>query len=398
MRFFAAALAVLALAACQDPAGVGLGLIDEEQLNPNVRAIALDGLTVFDDSTVAIGIADPSNSLAQPRVLAGSVADPIFGDVRSVAYVDFLQNSDVEAADAADVTEVWLELNRAYAYGDTTTALPLELRQIQGTNTWEADRDYPSDTLLAVGDVLSTTTVVAADTLRRFDLPAEWVTANAPTLVSGTFGTDFEGFALQVPADYQAAPGVVFGFDTFLSRGSGLRVVVAGDTVTFALSEVFSSVTTTPPAASDVFPARATSRAGLTFSASLDGVGTAALARARVRLPILNGLAQDGAFVRPIAPVSFLFGVREEGATRVRDFLGTVVYDEGDDELKVNDTNALTAAIQAALLNPATAGYDRFEVVTNPASASLDILPVIVPDSPDTVQPRLTLTLVGGGQ
>ena len=82
----------------------------------------------------------------------------------------------------------------------------------------------------------------------------------------------------------------------------------------------------------------------------------------------------------------------------MRTFLGTVVYEEGDDELKVNDTITLTSALQAALLNPSTAGYDRYEVVTNPASSSLDILPVIVPDSPDTVQPRLTLTLVGGGQ
>ncbi|WP_412063271.1 hypothetical protein [Rubrivirga sp. IMCC45206] len=399
MRFFAAALAVLALAACQDPAGVGLGLIDEEQLDPNVRSIALDGLATFNDSTVAIGIADPSNqTLAQPRVLAGSVADPVFGDARAVAYVDFLQNSDVEAADPADVTEVWLELRRSYAYGDTTTALPLELRQIQGADTWEADRDYPPDTLLAVGDVLSTTAVVAADSLRRFDLPAEWVSANAATLISGTFGDDFEGFALQVPADYQAAPGVVFGFDTYLSQGSGLRLVVAGDTVVFSLSEVFSSVTTAPPGASEVLPSRATSRAGVTFTASLADVGTTALARARLRLPILAGLAEEGAFVRPIAPVSFLFGVRGEGDARVRDFLGTVLYEEGADELTVNETNALTAAVQAALLDPAAAGYDRYEVVVNPATASLDILPVLVPDSPDTVQPRLTLTLVGGGQ
>ena len=101
-------------------------------------------------------------------------------------------------------TEAWLELRRTYLYGDTTTVLPLELRGI--TEDWSADTSYEPDRTLSTGDVLSTTEIVVGDSLRRFDLPASWVTANAATLVGSSFGVDFEGFALQVPESFAATP------------------------------------------------------------------------------------------------------------------------------------------------------------------------------------------------
>ena len=59
------------------------------------------------------------------------------------------------------MTEAWLELDRSYAYGDTTTSLPIELRTIQGD--WEVDTGYPRDTLFATGEPLSTTEIASAD-------------------------------------------------------------------------------------------------------------------------------------------------------------------------------------------------------------------------------------------
>lgn len=390
----AAAVAALVLSACQDPAGVGLGLIDEEQLDPNTVPVAITDLALFNDSTVAIGIAQASNALAQPRVIAGAVEDPLFGDVRAVAYVDFLQGDVPDDASAADVSEAWLVLARNYAYGDTTTALPLELRQIQGD--WEASRDYPPDTLFNVGPVLSTTTVTVADSLTRFDLPASWVSQNAGLLVGDDFADGFEGLSLSVPAGYTPAPGVAWGFRTYATAGSGLRVVVEDDTLTYALSEVFSSLDTEPPSVTDpaLLPARSSSEAAVTFNADLAGVGTAALAQARLRLPLAASLETEGPFLRPIARRAFLFGIRGSGTDRTRSFLSELAIVDG--QVTVASPATLTDSLQAVLLGSRSA-FDGYELVPDPSQASLDVLPVRLPPTGD-VDPRFTLTVVGAAQ
>ncbi len=392
----AAVAAVSLLSACQDPAGVGLGLIDEEQLDPNVRTVPVTGFTVVPDTSVAIGIASTSSTSAiQTRVLAGTVADPVFGDVRAVAYVDVLQSSALDGdAEAGDVSEAWLELDRAYVYGDTTTALPLELRPIQGD--WEVDTSYPADTLFATGDLLSTTTVVVSDTLRRFDLPAAWVTANAGLLVGDTFEEDFEGFALQVPATFSPGPGAVFGFNTFASEGSGLRVVVGEDTLLYPLSEVFSSIATESPALapSGALAVRAAPSAAIRFGADFGPIGPTPLARARVRLPLDASLVEDGAFVRPAPTRAFLYGVRtvdgEETFTQLSD---NVVFD-GSGELTVLATTGLTQQVQSLLLDPDRA-FEQYELRTIGAIPSLDVFPLLLPETQAGASPRFTLTLVG---
>ena len=399
----ALALAALGLSACQDPAGVGLGLIDEERSNPNVVVVSLDDVALLDGETVAIGVADPSQQARNPeaRVLAGSVVDPVFGDVRAVAYVDVLRPDGAvpEGTEAADVRDVWLQLDRAYAYGDTTTALPLELRAIEGQ--WEADTDYRADTLFAVGDVLSTTTVVVADTLRRFDLPASWVRANAGLLVGSgdAFLNGFEGFALQVPPSFAPAPGVVFGFNTFRNEGSGLRVALAEDTLFFPLSEVFSSLATAPPAPSaTTLPARAQSQSGLRFSADLTALPRTAISKANLRLPIDVSVARVGPFVRPIEPFARLYGVRlDSDGEEVREALATLR--RTGDEYVLDDTVPLTSVFQQYLVRPQSRDYVRYEV--SPASdvvgspATLNVLPALRP-APGTA-PRFVVTLVGGG-
>ena len=392
----AAAAAVLVLSACQDPAGVGLGLIDEEQLDPNVRTVAVTGLAETPDTTIAIGIASSSNTaLAQTRVLAGRVTEPVFGDARAVAYVDFLQSGALDDdAEAGDVVDAWLQLDRAYVYGDTTTTLPLELRPIQGT--WSANRDYPADTLFTVGEVLSTTDVVVADTLRRFDLPASWIAANAALLVGAEFDDQFEGFALDVPAEFAAAPGAVFGFNTFVSEGSGLRVVVDEDTLLYPLSEVFSSIAVDPPAMAptETLAIRAGSGRAIRFDADFAAVGPTPLAQARLRLPVDASLAQEGPFVRPIAPLSRLVGIRTEDGVENATPLANVAYD-GDDELLVLDPGPFTQIVQSFLLTPSE-GFERYELRPLSTTASLNIFPVrLMPGAPPETAPRFSLTVVG---
>ena len=392
MRFLVAAFAACTvLSACQDPAGVGLGLIDEEQLDPSVRTVALSGLGTTPDTTIAIGIADGTNTdLLQTRVLVGSVVDPTYGDARARAYVDVIQAANLPSdATAEDVTAAWLVLTQNYVYGDTTTTLPLELRPI--TETWFADTDYARDRTLSTGDVLATTEVSVADSLRQFDLPASWVAANAATLVGDGFLDAFEGFAIDIPADYVPAPGAVYGFSTFASTGSGLRVVVGEDTLVYPLSEVFSSVTSgtasTPP--STALPVRNNSGLAVGFEVDFSTIGASALARARLRLPLDESFAAEGPFVRPIPARSVLYGINDDG----RVALAEVLYVDG--ELSVTNTSILTPLVQRILLDPST-GFDRYEVLPSSGTTSLDILPIRLSSDGTTDLPRFTLTVVGG--
>lgn len=394
----AALAAVLALSACQDPAGVGLGLIDEEQLDPAVETLPLTDLRAFDDSTVAIGIAsaaDPAQS--QRRVLVGEVLDPAFGDVRAVAYVDARRSTSLDAdATADDVSAIWLELHRSgYVYGDTTTTLPLEVREIEGD--WEASTGYAPDTTFSVGGVLATATVAQADTLVRFDLPDAWVDGNASSFVASAtdFFEAFEGLAVSTAEGFAPTPGAVFGFDTFETDGSGYRVVVGEDTLVYPLSEVFSSVQTDAPVAppSDVFRVRSQSQSSVRFDADLASLGPAALARAVLRLPLATSFLEEGPFVRPIARSAFLYGTRGEGAARTRRVLALVSFDESGEATIANQAD-FTDALQAVLLSQ-NQPFDAYELVPDPATASLNVLPVRMTDGGGA---RFTFTVVGSGR
>ncbi|MEM0961308.1 MAG: hypothetical protein AAGK21_02050 [Bacteroidota bacterium] len=395
--FVVAALAALTLSACQDPSGAGLGLIDEEQSDPNVRTFPLADLDTVEAQTVAIGVASAGDSDTVTRVLSGSVADPDFGDARAIAYLDFIRPTLDGDPTGSDVTEVWLELDRTYAYGDTTATLPYDLRPIQGT--WDADTDYPADTLLAVGDVLSTTSVTNADSLKRFDVPESWTRANADLLVGDDFVDGFEGFALQLAESFVPSPGAVFGFNTLSTTGSGLRVVITNDsevdTVVFPLSEVFSSISTSAPAVvpSTYLPVRANTGAGIGFTVDLASVGVVPVANARVRLPFDDSFAETGSFVRPTASRAILVGVRlDEDGEEERQGLGDFTIIDGSYVL--SDPRQFSALIQSTVLNP-DERFDRFEVLPATNPVSFDALPVLLPLDGSPNAPRFTLTVVG---
>ena len=393
----AALAAAFVLSACQDPAGVGLGLIDEDQSDPSVRIVPLAEIDTLAISGSAIGIADPNNALGQSRVLVGQVLDPVYGDARAIGYVDAIQPAAARELEAGEVRQVWLEMPRSYAYGDTTTTLPVELHAIQGS--WEARPSYPADTVFAVGPTLATADLAPGDTLARFDLPASWVSANAATLVGDDFGDAFEGFGLQTAAGFAAMPGAVYGLGTFAADGAGLRVATDEDTLRFGLSEVFTSISTTVPTAPPpgVLPLRYGSGAAVQFQADLAAVGSTPLARALLRFSVDESLTEQGSFVRPLPRVAFLFGVGPAvDADPTCRVLGLVTFADGVASL--SDSRILTRCLQTALVNPA-AGFDRFEIRQDNRAdntpASLDVLPIVLPTPGMDRPPRFTLTLVG---
>ena len=391
LRLLPLAAGLAVLSACQDPAGVGLGLIDEESPDPAVRALPATEVDAVADTRPLIGVADSSAALPQTRVLAGDVSDPVFGDARVTGYLDFTQPSVPDGTEPGDVRSVRLEVQRTYVYGDTTTALPLTLRQVDAAaGSWSPSLDYPADTVLAVGPALATATVTVSDDVVAFDLPAAWVEANAALLVGdpAAFNNDFEGFALEPTRPGGA--GAVFGFQAQTSR-TRLRVFTASDTLSYPVGEVFSSVQRgpAPPAPPGFVAAQAGAGRAVGLRFDLGALGPVALARAVLRVPIDASVAQDGAFVRPLARRAQLFGV--DDATGERTPIALVAVEGG--VATTLQSEVLRAFLQEGLIG--TRRLDRFELVPTPVpAASLDVLPVLRPGGAEG--PRLSLTVVGG--
>ncbi len=381
-----AGLALLALSACQDPSTVGLGLIDDDASNPNVRVLAATSVDTVGFDLVTSGLADLATP-TQARVLVGSVLDALYGDATATAYVDAIAPTLPSGFGDRPVTRVTLELRRDYVYGDTTTALPVELRQV--TATW-SPTGLPADTTLATGELLTTTTMTASDTLAVFTLPATWVAANDSLFTSTAFASSFEGFELRTPTVPGA--GAVVGFNVAAASGSVLRVATARDTVSFRLSEVFSRVTR---GAAGLAPMgrrllRAGVGEGLRFVFDYTGVLQLPLAQAVFRLPIDRTLAgPTGAFVRPLASEVALFVRPRTGDP----LFVTTVRTVGTGDARTVSNSSLTSLVQSLLLDAAS--YRDFQVRFPTTPVSLDVLPLVIDGATPATQPRLSLTVVG---
>ncbi|HEX8385280.1 MAG TPA: hypothetical protein VF576_03795 [Rubricoccaceae bacterium] len=383
--FAAVGVALVALSACQDPSTVGLGLIDEDASNPNLRVLAATAVDTVGYEVSTSGFANVSP--VQSRVLVGSVADPLYGDAESRAYIDAVAPTLPDGFEDNPVTGVTLELRRDYVYGDTTAVFPVELRQVTGA--W-APVGLPSDTTLGTGDLLSTTTVNARDSLTVFALPASWVTANGALFTSESFSSTFEGFELR------AAPGsgAVLGFDVTPDADiSVLRVATAEDTVEFRLSEVYSRLTRGTPGLAPMGRRllRAGSGEGLKASFSFASVLQLPLAQAVFRLPLDRSLAgAQGTFLRPLAPEVALFATPTTGVPL---FVTAIRTAGPGDARSAPASTALTPLVQGILLEQAS--YRQFEVRFQVSPLSLDVLPVALDGATLETQPRFSLTVVG---
>lgn len=389
-RFLVALAACLALSACQSPNGVGLGLIDDAGDDPEARTVPVATADTLQTEFSAAGFAQATASGFQPRVLAGTVVDALYGDAESIGYMDALRPSPVPE-DFADSTIVAIELQlvRDYVYGDTTATVPLEIRAVQGG--W-SPTGLPNDTTLATGDVIGTAAPLATDSLIVIEIAQSYVAANDTTFTGSSFGSTFEGFSIATPAGAGPMPGAVLGFDTaesrIVARTSG------GDSLVYPISEVFSRITrgaATPPPPGRIL-LQSTATTGLAATFDVTAFANLPLSRARLKLPLDRTYSgAEGTFLRPLASNADLF-VRD--AEEERDILATldIPRDDGD-AATATRSDDLTAQVQRVLLGTAT--VDRYEVLIRPSPLSLDVLPLLIEPSADQSGPRLLLTLVG---
>lgn len=391
-RSAAPLLLALALAACQDPTGVGLGLIDDETSQPRAESIYASSVDLQAAETTTAGFAQ---SGSQTRVLIGSVVDPIYGDATATAYLDANLPTAGRPTNFQDstITAVALQLRLDdyitvdsdtlfYVYGDPSASLPIEVREV--TSSW-APTDLAPDAVLPTGNVIATGTISPTDTTFTLNLDATWVTANADKIRSAEFVTEFEGFEVRIPEGTNA--GAIRGFDATVSN---VLVATAADTLFFPVNEVLTSIVQGDAEASaDVIALRAGRPQSLSLDFDFSPLGAAALARAETRLPIERSQTGGTTFIRPLARQALLVALNSD-ETRTQLDVFTL---SADGDARTIGGSAFTGVIQEALIGART--FTRYEVTLQSNPVSLDVLPVIIAPADTTRAPRFTLTLVG---
>lgn len=213
LRAIALALVVSVVAlGCEDPSNVGLDVVGEIGGDPVIRTLA-----------PAIGV-PPTEEVTgnNARFLVGHLADPLLGAVRANAYVDFGAMVGSTSFRAGTVSSASLEMRRNYFAGDTLGTIEISLYDMPAE--WNA-QGATSDTSLVHGDLISTYTISAQDTVVTLPLPQSWIAANDTTLRSEAFTSVFHGFHLEANAGNS-----ILGFAT---TQTSLRAVAGTDSVSF---------------------------------------------------------------------------------------------------------------------------------------------------------------------
>lgn len=195
--------------ACEDPSSVGLGLVGDDA-TPRTDTLTVDALSPLNQASVT------GNT---NQILVGTVDDPALGLMEAQGYINFARSEDDLTSPTAPVDSVFLEFEPGYVYGDTTATLTLELFDIQTDEQWSA-QGARSDTSLTTGDLITSTTFSAADTLVTVRLPASWIAANEDVLITAPeeFNEAFRGFKLTARRD---AAGAIIG-----AGQQGLRLAI----------------------------------------------------------------------------------------------------------------------------------------------------------------------------
>lgn len=375
--------ALLMLAGCEDPSGVGLELIGETGGQPVRTEVAAPGVAVVDTFTAFTGgVVTTSATFArtQSTVLAGAAVDPLLGPVTASAYIDFtLPTESLPGGFLTGTLEsVDLVLTPAFKYGDTLRTVSFEVYDLsEGFTSSEATADSTYDDS---GLVLSFD-VAPGDTLIDVPFSQAFVDANRETIQSVEFTTEDFGFRIS-----PASSGLVLGFD---ASQSALRVVVDGDTVFYPPLQVFTNLTRPDPtlAGRTVLLEGRGNRFEFTFD--LDAIPNAPVAAAELRIrPDLAAL-EDPAFFRPTADVLTLFAVStSDPADPTYVQIGTVRLDE-DLGLYTVTSAALTALTQDLVLGTAEVSGFALGFSSNPLE-----LGAVVLDTSTGIPVELSITYV----
>lgn len=376
-------LILCALAACDDPSNVGLGLVGEEGGAPETATLPLGSATTVADDTL------DDVTGAAPRVLAGAVLDPLVGRITADATIDVASTS---TDDHEEVSAATLELTPNYVYGDTLAPVRLRLRDMPEDFD---PADLTADTTLEAAAPIREFTFQPTDTLVTVDLPPSWVRDNSEVLLDTAFAENFHGFRLEAVSEE-----AVVGF----AGTAALRVVADDDTLRFggtSGNKTFTHIETDRSQATTT-EGRLLLQDGTGLDVRFDISrgdmleafgGAAALNRSMLRFPVDEDPPRPASsFIRPAPEAVVLFGFTDaqpEGIaiTRLTVTNGGVL--EAADERLRSALQSLLAeetAFKSFRLQPASTGG------TGAVINTLNLLALLDEDASQERRPRLVLT------
>ncbi len=366
----------LSVAACTDkPSDVGIGLVDSQAGAP--QEISQEASLFASRSSADVTGGEAASGAI--RALAGRVEDPSLGTIDVTGYIDFVQLTALSTTfKTSTVTFAELSLVSDYVYGDTLS--PLSLRLTDLSDEWRAI-GVPADTTIAVGTVASESTFLPVSDTLKFQFSPSWIDRNAPQLQSDDPINAFHGFQI----DYVDGNAVVgFGLP-----GSIMRVAVPGDTVSFQVTRVLSTITRDEPSVPNGFlllQDGTRARADLTFDFDSGQLQANAIHRSIISINTGNpNLITPVGFVRPMLSTLSLAAVTSDVGVGLT--LSTASI--GEDGRFVFDNNVLNTVVQNVVLGKGS--FQRFEVFAPVAESTLDVL--FIHDIPGGEGPHAMFTV-----
>ncbi len=363
------------LTSCDDPSNLGVDLVDTTTGTPEIVRISASG--------VATGEARDVTGNAR-RSLVGRVTDPLAGTLVVSAGLDFA--SPVTLSDnfeAGPVTEAELRLVRSYQYGDTTSALAINVRSIN--LEWTASgSDSKSD--IPFGEVVTTVGAIAQDSLVVVPLPSSWIEANDVLIRSTDFVTDFHGFHLEA-----AEGNAVIGFS---SQSSVMRVVSGADTVDFVVTRNLTRVERTSTGVLPPGTSLMQDGVGEGLEVAFDYEGNkaigAVLSRAVLRVAIDSVSAPAPPnFARPLPSQVALAGITADSLVL------SLAVSRREGEYLIFDSTVLRGALQDLLFGRSI--FERYVITGHtdiaPFDNTIDVV-LIKNGSSGTTTPEMTLTII----
>ena len=306
------AVLVLAVAGCEDPSNVGLGIIGEEASEPTRIHLAGADLPSERDPVVTGGIRSGITFSGAGRVLFGTAEDPLFGLMQSKGYVDYSAPLAL-ASNFRDGTVTAVSLHfvaDGYVYGDTSATATFVISDMP--EAWTAF-GVRSDTLLVSSDPVTSFDYTYSEGEFVVPLPEDWVQKNGSTLLDPDFINAFDGFEI-VALSPSAITGIG-GVESFM------RVTTTTGTEDYVMSKLLTALSKVPgPSIEGRTPVQDGygDNAILDFDFEIDSIAGSAISRAVVDIRVDLSPFEDAPpdFVRPV-PVSIdLIGIREDGTRR----------------------------------------------------------------------------------
>jgi hypothetical protein len=364
------ACCLLALAACDDPAPVGVNLVDEQSGTPFLIEVPAERVSLVPATNIT------GNA---PRALFGNVDDPDLGTTESLAYLDFVATGvKTSVFENGVVTSASVLLSTDYAYGDSTADISVKLRAID--SSW-LGAGVAADTVLSVGASIAEQVVNYRTRTLEIPLPQSWVAQWDTTLRGSSFDDSFFGF--EISTDTRAS---ILGIDVLTSA---IRAVSAGDTTIFPASRSLTRFVRgdVPPAGPDAltFQDGRANAVEVAFDFSPHTQATLVLNRGVVRLPADTTLSlpPPGGLVRPVIQSLQLEWVGRDGA-RVAIALGLLNDNSYDFE-----SQQLHDSLNVLLRGRSF--FDRFEVRVPDAENTVSV--IRLPVQPSEQAPRVLLAV-----